>query len=43
MDAAMAVLTDALARSRNEDMRTAEVTAALDCLAARADQQWPFN
>ena len=43
MDAAMAVLMDALARCRNEDMRTAEVTAALDFLAARADQQWPFN
>ena len=39
----VAVLEDALARCRNEDIRTAEVYAALDFLAARADQKWAFE
>jgi len=42
-EAALAVLTDALARYRDKDMRTAEVTAALEFLAVRADPQWPFE
>lgn len=40
---ALAVLTDALERCRDEDMRTPQVTAALDFLAVRADRQWPFE
>jgi hypothetical protein len=40
---ALAVLEDALQRCRNEDMRTAEVYAALDCLEARAIRKWPFD
>ena len=34
---ALNILTDALARCRNEDMRTVEVFAALDALAANAN------
>ena len=41
--AALNILTDALARCRNEDMRTVEVFAALDALAASATAQWPFE
>lgn len=37
------VLEDALARCRNQDMRTAEVYEALDFLAARTRQKWPFE
>jgi hypothetical protein len=40
---ALAALTDALDRCRNEDMRTAEVFAALDFLEARANQKWAFD
>jgi hypothetical protein len=40
---AIAVLTDALQRCRTEDMRTANVFAALDFLAARASVKWPFE
>lgn len=40
---ALAVLADALERCRGEDMRTAEVFAALDFLAARANVKWPFE
>ena len=40
---AVAVLADALQRCRNEDMRTAEVYAALDFLEGRAVRKWPFN
>ena len=41
--AVLAVLTDALARCRDEDMRTPQATAALGFLAVRADRQWPFE
>jgi len=41
--AALAVLQDALNRCRGEDMRTPEVFAALDFLAAGAHPQWPFK
>jgi hypothetical protein len=41
--AALNILTDALDRCRNEDMRTVEVFAALDNLAANASTQWPFE
>ena len=34
---------DALDCCRNEDMRTAEVIAALDLLAAHATREWPFD
>ncbi len=40
---ALAVLQNALDRCRDEDMRTAEVFAALDFLEARATQKWPFD
>ena len=40
-DYALNILTDALARCRNEDMRAVEVFAALDALAANATAQWP--
>jgi hypothetical protein len=40
---ALAILADALQRSRKEDMRTAEVYAALDFLAARTSVKWPFD
>jgi hypothetical protein len=40
---ALAVLADAVDRCREEDMRTAEVIAALDLLARRASTRWPFE
>jgi hypothetical protein len=40
---ALAVLEDALQRCRNEDMRTAEVYAALDHFESRAIRKWPFD
>jgi hypothetical protein len=40
---ALGVLSDALDRCRDEDMRTAEVFAALDLLAAGASVSWPFE
>ena len=40
---ALSVLTNALDRCREEDMRTPEVFAALDLLAARATVKWPFD
>jgi len=40
---ALSVLTDALDRCRDEDMRTAEVFGALDLLAAGASVAWPFE
>jgi hypothetical protein len=40
---ALAVLTEAFDRCRNEDIRTPEVFAALDFLAARATVKWPFE
>jgi hypothetical protein len=40
---ALAILTDALDRCRDEDMRTPDVFAALDFLATRATVQWPLN
>ncbi len=43
MTTALAVLTDALDRCRDEDMRTAEVFAALDFLEAHANRKWPFD
>ena len=45
MDAttAMAVLSDAFARCRGEDMRTQEVFAALDTLGRLVNLDWPFN
>jgi hypothetical protein len=39
---ALAILTDALERCRKEDMRTSDVSAALEFLAARATVKWPF-
>lgn len=41
--AALAVLTDALERCRDEDMRAPEVFEALDFLAAKAATKWPFE
>jgi len=40
---AIVILQDALDRSRTEDIRTPEVFAALDFLAARATAKWPFK
>ena len=40
---ALAVLENALDRCRHEDMRTAEVFAALDFLEVHATQKWPFD
>ena len=40
---ALAVLEDALERCRKEDMRTPDVFATLDFLAACASVQWPFD
>jgi hypothetical protein len=40
---ALAVLNQALDRCRNEDVRTPEVFAALDFLAASATVKWPFE
>jgi hypothetical protein len=40
---ALAVLADALERCRRQDMRTAQVYAALDFLETRAAQKWPFD
>jgi hypothetical protein len=39
----MAILEDALAHCHHEDMRTPTVTAALDALASRARESWPFD
>jgi hypothetical protein len=36
-------LTDALDRCRDGDMRTPDVLAALDFLAARTTVKWPFE
>jgi hypothetical protein len=43
VEEAFAVLANALDRCRHEDMRTAEVFAALDLLAAGAPVAWPFE
>jgi hypothetical protein len=43
LDKSIAVLEDALNRSREEDMRTPEVFAALDFLAEHAKEKWPFD
>jgi hypothetical protein len=40
---ALEVLADAVNRCRMEDMRTAEVFAALDLLARRTSTRWPFT
>jgi len=40
---ALAVLEDALARCRDQDMRTTDVLAALDYLEPQAARQWPFQ
>jgi hypothetical protein len=40
---ALAILQDALDCSHTEDIRTPEVFAALDFLAARATAKWPFK
>lgn len=40
---ALAILQDALDRCRREDMRTAEVDAALNFLEQRASRKWPFK
>ena len=40
---ALAVLADAVDRSREEDMRTAEVLASLDLLAGRTSTRWQFE
>ena len=40
---ALNILTDALVRCCNEDMRTVEVFPALDALALNATAQWPFE
>jgi len=39
----LAVLQDALDRCRKQDMRMADVFAALDFLQPRARQTWPFE
>jgi hypothetical protein len=43
MNAALAILSDALNRCRDEDMRTPEVFAALDLLESQASIAWPFE
>jgi hypothetical protein len=43
VEAAIAVLEDALNRCRREDMRTPEVLAALDFLEPRVSSKWPFD
>jgi hypothetical protein len=40
---ALAVLTNALDRCCDEDIRTPDVFAALDFLAARTTVKWPFE
>jgi hypothetical protein len=40
---ALAVLTDAVNRCREKDMRTAEVFASLDLLARCTSTRWPFD
>jgi hypothetical protein len=40
---ALAILADGVDRCRDEDMRTAEVFAALEVLSARAALKWPFQ
>ena len=40
---ALSVLSNALDRCREEDVRTPEVFGALDLLAARASVKWPFD
>ena len=40
---ALAVLQKALDRCREEDVRTAEVYAALEFLGSRAAYQWPLD
>jgi hypothetical protein len=40
---AFMVLIDALNRCRDEDIRTPEVFAALECLESRARIKWPFD
>jgi hypothetical protein len=37
------MLEEPVARCRSEDIRTAEVYEALDFLAARTKQKWPFE
>jgi hypothetical protein len=41
--AALQVLQGALERCQDEDIRTPELFAALDLLAAGAREQWPFD
>jgi hypothetical protein len=43
IDSSVTLLEQALAHCRQEDIRTAEVYAALDFLAARVEQKWPFE
>jgi hypothetical protein len=40
---ALNILTDALEHCRKKDMRTPDVSAALDFLAKRASAKWPFD
>jgi hypothetical protein len=40
---ALAILADAVSCCRAEDMRTAEVFAALDLLARHTPTRWPFE
>jgi hypothetical protein len=42
-ETALRILADARDRCEKEDMRTAEVFAALDFLAARAKILWPYE
>jgi hypothetical protein len=43
IDRAIAILEDALARCRNEDVRTVQVYAALKVLEQYVDPKWPLN
>jgi hypothetical protein len=40
---ALAVLIEGLERCRDQDMRTSDVFEALDFLAGRTMQKWPFD
>jgi len=43
IDRALAALENALSRCREEDVRGLGVSAALEFLEQRADEQWPFE
>jgi hypothetical protein len=41
--AALHILADALKRCRDHDVRSTDLTAALDVLAGGASEAWPFD